>query len=134
MKKSEYQKPVVRVVKAKNVPLLTGTYKTLNFNPNDGTTDVLSRGSGSQGDVGFFYYQGTQIPPYRAYLTYNNIQDPAARFMLRIDDNEESGIEEIVNRKPVNQQYYDLQGRLVSGKPTRGIYIKGNRKVFINKQ
>ena len=104
---------------------------------NEGS--ILTLGRNGDGEVGFFYYQGTQIPPYRAYLTYNSIQDSRACFMLRIDDNEESGIEEIdnqqiVNSKSENRKYYDLQGRPVSGKPTHGIYINGNRKVFINKQ
>ena len=101
---------------------------------NEGS--ILTLGRNSQGEVGFFYYQGTQIPPYRAYLTYNNIQDPAARFMLRIDDNEESGIEEIdnqqiVNSKSENRKYYDLQGRRVNGKPARGIYIREGKKIMI---
>lgn len=48
MKKSEYQKPNVRVVKTKSVSLLTGTNEKLHFNPNQGTTDALSRGSGNR--------------------------------------------------------------------------------------
>ena len=96
---------------------------------NEGS--ILTLGRNSDGDVGFFYYQGSQIPPYRAYLTYNSIQDPTARFMLRIDDNEESGIEEIVNRKYVNRKYYDLQGRRLSNIPSRGIYIKDGKKIII---
>ena len=48
MKKSEYQKPNVRVVKTKSVSLLAGTYETIRFNPNDGTSDALSRGSGNR--------------------------------------------------------------------------------------
>ena len=45
MKKSEYRKPIVRVVKAKSVHLLTGTNMSLNFNPNQGTTEALGRES-----------------------------------------------------------------------------------------
>lgn len=96
---------------------------------NEGS--ILTLGRNGDGEVGFFYYQGTQIPPYRAYLTYNNIQDPAARFMLRIDDSEESGIEEIENSKSVNRKYFDLQGRRVNGKPARGIYIREGKKIMI---
>jgi hypothetical protein len=96
---------------------------------NEGS--ILTLGRNSEGEVGFFYYQGTQIPPYRAYLTYTSIQDPAARFMLRIDDSEESGIEEIENSKSVNRKYFDLQGRRVNGKPARGIYMREGKKVMI---
>lgn len=97
---------------------------------NEGSILTLGR---SQGEVGFFYYRGTQIPPYRAYLTYNNIQDPAARFMLSIDDNIETGIKEVEttihHSSPAG--YYDLQGRRVSGKLHKGIYINDGRKVLI---
>lgn len=46
MKKSEYRKPIVRVVKTKSVHLLIGTNESLNFNPNQGTTEALGRESG----------------------------------------------------------------------------------------
>lgn len=48
MKKSEYQKPNVRVVKTKSVHLLSGTYDSLHFNPNQSTTEALGRDSGNQ--------------------------------------------------------------------------------------
>ena len=96
---------------------------------NEGS--ILTLGRNGNGEVGFFYYQGTQIPPYRAYLTYNSIQDSRACFMLRIDDSEESGIEEIENSKSVNRKYFDLQGRRVNGKPARGIYIREGKKIMI---
>ena len=96
---------------------------------NEGS--ILTLGRNSEDEVGFFYYQGTQIPPYRAYLTYNSILDSRACFMLRIDDSEESGIEEIENSKSVNRKYFDLQGRRVNGKPARGIYIREGKKIMI---
>ena len=96
---------------------------------NEGS--ILTLGRNSEGEVGFFYYQGTQIPPYRAYLTYNSVQNTAARFMLRIDDSETTGIEEIENSKSVNRKYFDLQGRRVNGKPARGIYIREGKKIMI---
>ena len=96
---------------------------------NEGS--ILTLGRNGNGEVGFFYYQGTQIPPYRAYLTYNSILDSRACFMLRIDDSEESGIEEIENSKSVNRKYFDLQGRRVNGKPARGIYIREGKKIMI---
>lgn len=95
---------------------------------NEGSILTLGR---SQGEVGFFYYTGSRIPPYRAYLTYNSVQDPTARFMLRIDDNEESGIKEIVNTKSSDTKCYDLQGRRLGNIPSRGIYIKGGKKCLV---
>lgn len=96
---------------------------------NEGS--ILTLGRNNDGEVGFFYYQGSQIPPYRAYLTYNSILDSRACFMLRVDDSEESGIEEIENSKSVNRKYFDLQGRRVNGKPARGIYIREGKKIMI---
>ena len=48
MKKTEYQKPIVNVVKTTSAPLLAGTTRSVPFNPKQGTSDALSRGSGSQ--------------------------------------------------------------------------------------
>ena len=48
MKKSEYRKPIVRVVKTKSVHLLAGTNEPLHFNPNQSTTEALGRDSGNQ--------------------------------------------------------------------------------------
>ena len=48
MKKLKYQKPIARVVKTEIVTLLVGTCENLRFNPEQGTTDALSRRSDSQ--------------------------------------------------------------------------------------
>ena len=44
-----------------------------------------------------------------------------------------TGIEivEAVKSKGDSSTYYDLQGRRISGRPTRGIYIKGNSKILM---
>ena len=42
--------------------------------------------------------------------------------------NEASGISEIVNQKSVNRKYFDLQGRRLSDKPQKGVYIEDGRK------
>ena len=49
MEKSEDQKPIVSVVKAKSVPLRAGTNESLRFNANQGTTEALGRRSDSHG-------------------------------------------------------------------------------------
>ena len=48
MKKTKYQKPIVSVVKAASVPLLAGTTQSMTFNPRQGTSESLSRGSRGQ--------------------------------------------------------------------------------------
>lgn len=47
MKKSDYQKPAVTVVKTTIVQLLTDSNHKLRFNPNEGTTEALSREAGN---------------------------------------------------------------------------------------
>ena len=36
-----------------------------------------------------------------------------------------------LNRKSSNGKWYDLQGRKLSGKPSRGIYIEDGKKVLV---
>jgi hypothetical protein len=49
-----------------------------------------------------------------------------------LNDGTPTGIETIVrSTKDDGTTYYDLQGRRVSGRPTHGIYIKGNNKILI---
>ena len=95
---------------------------------NEGS--ILTLGRNSQGEVGFYYYQGTQIPPYRAYLTYNSVQSRNAYFSLFIDDRLITGLEEIENRELSDRKCYDLQGRQVIH-PVRGLYIRDGKKVVI---
>ena len=48
MKKTEYLKPIVSVVNITSLPLLAGTTQSISFDPNQGTSEVLSNGSDSQ--------------------------------------------------------------------------------------
>ena len=47
-KKLDYQKPMVHVTKTACPILLAGTTETMRFNPNQGTTEALSRNADSQ--------------------------------------------------------------------------------------
>ena len=88
----------------------------------------------STGEVGFFKYNGKEIPPYRAYLGYTNIieQNANARFMFYIDDIPQ-GIttgELLPQNKNQSDEWYDLSGRKLNGKPTKkGVYIHNGRAV-----
>jgi len=44
---------------------------------------------------------------------------------------EPSGIANITYTKPQNNNVYDLQGRIIKGKPLKGIYIINGKKVFV---
>ena len=47
-KKLDYHKPMVHVTKTECSILLAGTSETMLFNPNQGTTEALSRKADSQ--------------------------------------------------------------------------------------
>lgn len=97
---------------------------------------TLSIGKTS-GQVGFYGFTGTLIPPYKAYLTYN--QTEARSFDVVIDDtiDETTGLDYIQRPSFNTQHIYDLNGRLVvgstsSGTPLKpGIYIINGKKVVI---
>lgn len=96
---------------------------------------ILTLGRNKSGTVGFFAYKGQHIPPYRAYLTRNNIiENPTqAYYTIVIDDNPD-GIETIDNRPPsAADAVYDLQGRRVADNMQKGLYIIGGKKVFVKK-
>ncbi len=98
------------------------------------TGSVLTLGRNSAGEVGFFKYNGKEIPPYRAYLTYNTIAE-AKGLQFVIDDMIDSQTTLVNTPAGTIQQpspVYDIMGRPLQGKPTRrGIYISNGKKVVV---
>ncbi len=103
---------------------LTGAY-ALTYVPTN--SYVLKSQGGNLG----FYKVGTTNPqkinPYRAYLSA-----PTTAPMLTIDfgGGEVTGITNVKHETTTDNQYYDLQGRLVA-QPTKGLYIVNGKKVII---
>ena len=93
----------------------------------------LTLGRNKEGKVGFFIYKGTKkIPPYRAYLTVNKVQNSR---LLEICDDEEITANDKVNRESANDDaWYTLEGlRIASDRQptTKGVYIHNGKKVLI---
>ena len=93
---------------------------------------ILTLGRNSNGDLGFYYYKGERIPPYRAYLTYEDIIDPNAHFRFVFDDDSDETVNiDNVSLHDSHSTLYDLQGRPVESHTAKpGIYIWNGRKVL----
>ena len=132
---------------------LAGTYKTQNFTADD-TYYYGFVGTGGTGtELGTFVRVGgyVRVKPMRAYLvapggtpqnaparrTSNSEQTPTSlRVRLLGSNGEVTSLSEDLSVKSEEfapaTEWYDLQGRKLSGKPTqRGIYINNGKKVVI---
>ena len=87
-------------------------------------------GSSPRG-VGFYTFTGT-IPANRAYLEVPGGPTTARGFLGFSDDDNTTDIEAI-DHSPltIDHSVYDLSGRLVTGQPQKGIYVKNGKKVVI---
>jgi len=96
---------------------------------------ILTLGNNSEGTLGFYYYKGSFIKPYRAYLTYNFVENAKQAAFNIIFENE--GIATGISTTTTvtdNQHWYTLDGRKLPMRPTqKGIYIHGGRKVVITR-
>lgn len=104
---------------------------------NEGS--MLTLGRNSNGEVGFFKYNGEVIPPYRAYLTRNNIIEGQTSLTVKIGDDIIADIaEDISTRQQQVPGIYTIDGRRLSvssvgSMPSlpKGIYIVNGKKVAI---
>ena len=91
--------------------------------------------SKTTGKIGFYQYSGSYLGANKAYLEYgfSNAHSNSFDGELTMNfDNTMSGVNEVhVEETVKDDRYYDLQGRVVEH-PTRGIYIRNGRKVFVN--
>ena len=92
---------------------------------------MLTLGRNKNGEVGFFKYNGTEIPPYRAYLTRNNIIEGPTSLAIAIGEAiDEISLPTVSSEKRTDAAVYDLQGRRVSPQK-KGLYIINGKKVVI---
>ena len=98
---------------------------------NEGS--MLTLGRNRNGQVGFFKYNGEEIPPYRAYLTRNNIIEGPTTLMVKIGRDLTTDIAETLGtRQQRTPAVYTIDGRRLSATPThRGLYIVNGKKVVI---
>lgn len=99
---------------------------------------ILTLGRNSGGTLGFFYYKGTApLAPYRAYLTYEWVNNAKQYLLLSFLNDETTGIGStpFINEKQQetsDNAWYSLDGRRLGGLPKqRGIYIHNGKKTVI---
>ena len=82
--------------------------------------------------VGFYLYSATSIPAHRAYLVVTGGPTTSRGFLGFGDDD---GTTSIDNGKwkidNSDGTIYDLSGRIVTGHPRKGIYVKNGKKIVI---
>ena len=132
---------------------LAGTYKTQNFTADDTYYYGFVGTDGTGTELGTFVRVGgyVRVKPMRAYLvapggtpqnaparrTSNSEQTPTSlRVRLLGSNGKVTSLSEDLSVKSEEfapaTEWYDLQGRKLSGKPTqRGIYINNGKKVVI---
>ena len=94
---------------------------------------ILTLGRNANGDVGFYKYNGTLIPPYRAYLTRNNIiEGGAIRIGNALVEEPDAIAAPSAADASVAMRWHTLDGRRLSGRPSRpGLYIINGKKTII---
>lgn len=99
---------------------------------------ILTLGRNSGGQLGFFYYKGTDpIQPYRAYLTYEWVTNANQYLLFSFLDEETTGIESLtpdLYRRGDGNCYFTIDGRKIlkstySTLP-KGIYIHNGKKII----
>jgi hypothetical protein len=104
---------------------LTGTFVKTKI-PADGI--FLS------GDKFWYSTGNTNVKAFRCWFELGAVLDKPTNFEARVtlnfDDNEASGISDVMDGQFAEGKYYDLQGRPVL-KPANGIYIKDGKKVVV---
>ena len=117
-----------------------GTYGQLTY--DKANQSILFIG---EGNTLYYPESGASIGAQRAYFQLNGIEakasapgnggdGPVRAFVLNFGDDKSNGIENV--HSPMfnvpSEGWYTLDGRRLSGKPTKkGIYVNGNRKVLI---
>lgn len=123
---------------AASITLTAAATTSSDFSDNDlkGGTAVtsgydaytLSRGSDSNGPVGFYKFSGGSLDGSKAHL---EIPTSAARSFIGIGDGT-TAIELPAVAEDEAAEWYSLDGQRLSGKPAhKGIYVKNGQKIII---
>ena len=107
--------------------ILSGTTEPITVDANS----VLTLGhSNDSGEIGFWRFTGTTIPANRAYIA--NLPAGVKGVRLGIDDGTATGISDVQCYKGENDNWFTLDGRRLSRKPSQhGVYVNNGCKILI---
>lgn len=95
---------------------------------NPGNAYCLSKNA--SGVVGFYKFTASgTIPAHRAYIVIPS----SARSFYGFDDDDTTSLEEVpvTLESEEDSALYDLTGRMVTGQPRKGIYVRNGKKIII---
>ena len=107
--------------------ILSGTNPRITIAEGDKNNYYIF-GNGGNG-VGFYHPNNTTLKENRAYLPASAVLGGGMALALDFGGIN-TGIEAAIQTDEANAAYYDLSGRRVM-RPTKGIYVKNGRKVYV---
>ena len=107
--------------------ILSGTNPRITIAEGDKNNYYIF-GNGGNG-VGFYHPNSTTLKENRAYLLASRVSGGGMAIALDFGGIN-TGIEAAIQTDEANAAYYDLSGRRVM-RPTKGIYVKNGRKVYV---
>ena len=107
--------------------ILSGTNPRITIEES-AKNDYYIFGNGDNG-VGFYHPNSTTLKENRAYLPASRVSGGGMAIALDFGGIN-TGIEAAIQTDEANAAYYDLSGRRVM-RPTKGIYVKNGRKVYV---
>ena len=105
---------------------MTGNYSPVSVAANDQSIMFM-------GGDNTLYYTTTDrtLRCFRAHFGIES-QNKVNSFVMNFGDDVATGVSLVQSQEPADDSYYDLQGRKLSGKPTKaGIYINQGRKISV---
>ena len=112
------------------LPISAGDYQFV-CNLSAKHDDIIEIFTFEPGKSGSVIPKQTDCAAFRCY--FKTLGYPRQFESLTIESSSPSGIETVESSESEVgcSNIYDLQGRRITGQPTRGIYIKGNRKILM---
>lgn len=88
----------------------------------------LTLGLNKSGKVGFFIYKGkNKIPPFRAYISVNKVND-AQQMLFDEEEDQTTGVHSLTTDADGEDAYYNLAGQRLQ-QPGKGVYIYQGKKI-----